>query len=162
MWTGLVWLRIGTGGELLWIRYWTFGFHKMLGNYRASWQLRASPAVLSSIEFVRDTECCGTSSGTLRMDICPHWRRSAYLVWLIRFGLLLYVEAIHCAETSVNSWRFMWLFIPEDRRRFRSSFNIRLSAVAGPESRSDHSVEEFNFSDLKWSNSGSAVVRLVV
>jgi hypothetical protein len=34
MWTGLVWLRIGTGGELLWIRYWTFGFHEMLGNYR--------------------------------------------------------------------------------------------------------------------------------
>jgi hypothetical protein len=25
MCTGLVWLRIGTGGELLWIRYWTFG-----------------------------------------------------------------------------------------------------------------------------------------
>jgi hypothetical protein len=21
MWTGLVWLRIGTGGEILWIRY---------------------------------------------------------------------------------------------------------------------------------------------
>jgi hypothetical protein len=36
MWTGLVWLRIGTGGELWWIRYWTFGFHKMLGNYRVS------------------------------------------------------------------------------------------------------------------------------
>jgi hypothetical protein len=33
MWTGLVWLRIGTGGELLWTRYWTFGFHEMLGNY---------------------------------------------------------------------------------------------------------------------------------
>jgi hypothetical protein len=32
MWTGLVWLRIGTGGELLWIRYWTFGFHEMLGK----------------------------------------------------------------------------------------------------------------------------------
>jgi hypothetical protein len=30
MWTGLVWLRIGTGGELLWIRYWNFGFNKML------------------------------------------------------------------------------------------------------------------------------------
>jgi hypothetical protein len=36
MWTGLVWLRIGTGGELLGIRYSTFGFHKMLGNYRVS------------------------------------------------------------------------------------------------------------------------------
>jgi hypothetical protein len=33
-WTGLVWLRIGTGWELLWLRYWTFGFLKMLGNYR--------------------------------------------------------------------------------------------------------------------------------
>jgi hypothetical protein len=47
MWTGLVWLRIGTGGELLWIRYWTFGFHEMLGNYRV-----ASQTVLSSIELV--------------------------------------------------------------------------------------------------------------
>jgi hypothetical protein len=28
-WTGSMWLRIGTGGELLWIRLWTFGFHKM-------------------------------------------------------------------------------------------------------------------------------------
>jgi hypothetical protein len=33
MWTGLVWLRIGIGGELLWSRYWTFRFHEMLGNY---------------------------------------------------------------------------------------------------------------------------------
>jgi hypothetical protein len=36
MWTGLVWLRIGTGGELLWIRCWTFGFLEMLGNYRVA------------------------------------------------------------------------------------------------------------------------------
>jgi hypothetical protein len=36
MWTELVWLRIGTGGELLWIRYWTLGFHKILGNYRVA------------------------------------------------------------------------------------------------------------------------------
>jgi hypothetical protein len=34
MWNGLVWLRIGTGGELLWILYCTFGFQEMLGNYR--------------------------------------------------------------------------------------------------------------------------------
>jgi hypothetical protein len=36
MWTGLVWLRIGIGGELLCIRYWTFGFYKMLRNYRVA------------------------------------------------------------------------------------------------------------------------------
>jgi hypothetical protein len=34
--TGLVWLRLGTGGELLSNRYWSFGFHNMLGNYRVA------------------------------------------------------------------------------------------------------------------------------
>jgi hypothetical protein len=28
-WTELTWLRTGTGGGLLWMRWWTFGFHKM-------------------------------------------------------------------------------------------------------------------------------------
>jgi hypothetical protein len=42
MWTRLVWLRVGTGGELLWIRYWTLGFHKMLCNYQVASQLVAS------------------------------------------------------------------------------------------------------------------------
>ena len=32
MWTGSSWLRIGTGGRHLWMRYWTFGFHTMRGN----------------------------------------------------------------------------------------------------------------------------------
>ena len=31
VWTGSNWLRIGTGGENLWMRYWTYGFHKMRG-----------------------------------------------------------------------------------------------------------------------------------
>jgi hypothetical protein len=44
MWNGLVWPRIGTGVELLWIRYWALGYHEMLGNYRV-----ASRLVLSSI-----------------------------------------------------------------------------------------------------------------
>jgi hypothetical protein len=29
--TGSIWLRIGTGGGLLWMRWWTFRFHKMRG-----------------------------------------------------------------------------------------------------------------------------------
>jgi hypothetical protein len=47
MWTGFAWLRIGTGGELLWIRYWTFGLHEMLEKYRVG-----SRVVLSSIQLV--------------------------------------------------------------------------------------------------------------
>jgi hypothetical protein len=30
-WTGLMWLRIGTGGGPLWMRRWTFGFNKIRG-----------------------------------------------------------------------------------------------------------------------------------
>jgi hypothetical protein len=30
-WTGLIWLGIGTGGWLLWMRLWTFGFYKIRG-----------------------------------------------------------------------------------------------------------------------------------
>jgi hypothetical protein len=42
LWTGLVWLRIGTGGEL----------NKILGNYRVAAQLVASQVVLSSTELI--------------------------------------------------------------------------------------------------------------
>jgi hypothetical protein len=31
MWIGFTGLRIGTGGKLLWTRWWAFGFHKMRG-----------------------------------------------------------------------------------------------------------------------------------
>jgi hypothetical protein len=31
LWTLFIWLRIGTGGGILWTRKWTFGFHKRRG-----------------------------------------------------------------------------------------------------------------------------------
>jgi hypothetical protein len=38
VWIGLIWLRIGTSGGLLWTQYWTFGFHKMPGSSRVDAQ----------------------------------------------------------------------------------------------------------------------------
>jgi hypothetical protein len=40
--TGLICLRIGTGGRLLWTRWWTFIFHKMWGVRWPSEDLLAS------------------------------------------------------------------------------------------------------------------------
>jgi hypothetical protein len=48
----IVWLRTGTGGELLSIQYWNLGLHKMLGNYRVSKQVGISRVVLNSMELV--------------------------------------------------------------------------------------------------------------
>jgi hypothetical protein len=37
-WTGSSWHRIGTGGWHLWMRWWTFGFHKIAENFLTSWE----------------------------------------------------------------------------------------------------------------------------
>jgi hypothetical protein len=42
VWTGSIWLRIRINGGLLWTRYWTFGFHKMLGSSWVAAQVAAS------------------------------------------------------------------------------------------------------------------------
>jgi hypothetical protein len=53
IWIGLIWLRIGTNGGLLWTRRWTFGSHKMLGSSRVAAQFAASQERLSYMsEFV--------------------------------------------------------------------------------------------------------------
>jgi hypothetical protein len=48
----LIWLRIGTGGRLLWVRWWTFGFHKMRGISWLADDLLASQEGLCSMELV--------------------------------------------------------------------------------------------------------------
>jgi hypothetical protein len=35
--TRLIWLRVGTGGRLLWITWWALGFHELWGVYLTSW-----------------------------------------------------------------------------------------------------------------------------
>jgi hypothetical protein len=52
VWTGLIWLRIVTSGGLLWTRYWTFGFHKILGSSWVAAQLAASQERLGSMKLV--------------------------------------------------------------------------------------------------------------
>jgi hypothetical protein len=47
--TGSIWLRIGTSGGLLWTRWWTSGFLKMLGISWVATQLAASQEGLSSV-----------------------------------------------------------------------------------------------------------------
>jgi hypothetical protein len=49
VWIGSIWLRIGTGGGLMWTRWWTSGLHKMLGSSRVAAQLAASREGLSSM-----------------------------------------------------------------------------------------------------------------
>ena len=48
MWTGLGWHRLGTGGGRLWVRWRTFGFHKMRGiSWLAANQLPSKEGLFS-------------------------------------------------------------------------------------------------------------------
>jgi hypothetical protein len=41
VWSGFSWLRIGTGGGLLWMRWWTFGIwrHRVSCSRTPMWRL---------------------------------------------------------------------------------------------------------------------------
>ena len=53
-WTGLMWLRKRAGGGLLWMWYWTFGFHKMQGIFWLSENRLACEEGLCSMESVTE------------------------------------------------------------------------------------------------------------
>jgi hypothetical protein len=50
---GLIWLRIGRSGGLLWMRQWTFMFNKMLGSSVVAAQPETFRVVLSSLSVIR-------------------------------------------------------------------------------------------------------------
>jgi hypothetical protein len=56
-WDGVDWLRIGTGGGLLRIRWWSFRFHKMLGISWVAAQLADSQEGLSYVSKYLTTKC---------------------------------------------------------------------------------------------------------
>jgi hypothetical protein len=52
LWTGFIWLKIGTSDGILLTREWIFEFHKMLGISFIAETLQASQEELISMEFV--------------------------------------------------------------------------------------------------------------
>jgi hypothetical protein len=63
-------LRIRTGGGLLWVRQWTFGFHKMRGISWVAEELSASQGGLCSMKLVT-TEVAMA---------CPNWTKFYFIV----------------------------------------------------------------------------------
>ena len=52
IWTGLGWLKIGTGGVRLWVRWWTFGFREMRGISWLAASQSAAQEGLCTVEWV--------------------------------------------------------------------------------------------------------------
>jgi hypothetical protein len=102
VWIGLVWLRIGTSGGLLWTRKCTFGFHKMLGSSWVAAQLAAPQEGFSSV-----------SDWVSRL--CWIWFPPALtLVSCSTYYSTLKMEAMCSSETSVDFQRTTRCSIPDD------------------------------------------------
>jgi hypothetical protein len=58
VWTGSSWIRIGTSGGHLWLRKWTFGFHKTGGISWLAENMLASQKGLCCMEIVSKYALC--------------------------------------------------------------------------------------------------------
>jgi hypothetical protein len=93
----LIWLRIGTSGGLLWTRYWTFVFHKMLGSSWVAVQFASPEEGRSSLSLVNVLE-----------DGQPRLRHAVFNIinWLtyryIRFSNRLCITESACLMTVLR------------------------------------------------------------
>jgi hypothetical protein len=79
VWTGLIWLRIGTFGRLLWTWKWTFEFHIILGNsWVAAW-LAASQEGLRSVELASWLIGLFVEAPTFSRQSAHRWRWACHL-----------------------------------------------------------------------------------
>jgi len=89
---GIIWLRVGASGGLLWARSWTFGFRKLRGISWLAVELAASEERLGSIEIKQWLSVCrlATDSSTFNwccnIDICQKWAS-------VRLAMLLTVSS---------------------------------------------------------------------
>jgi hypothetical protein len=119
-WIG--WPRIGTDGELLWIRYWTFGFHKMLGNIEcltSSAQLhRVGVRVIC---MSRLSKQCGI------LDFSQHCRPPLSATVIALLFLLLYSVCEMCTITTGCSLLWKWASGGLGSQPWRTSYRKRRS-----------------------------------
>jgi hypothetical protein len=96
-WTGLIWLKIGTGGGHLWMRLWTFGFHKMWGISWVAEELVASQEGLCSLELISRGPFASESN-------VASWRPMLYKLLLLMGlqQLLAHTYSKHIPENSIN------------------------------------------------------------
>jgi hypothetical protein len=93
---GSIWLRIGTDGGLMWMRWWIFGFHKMLGSSRVAAQLAASREGLGSMSEWMLLLCRSQRPRSLRYEL---------------FSLALTMGS--CARIPLKTWvALLYVFIP--------------------------------------------------
>jgi hypothetical protein len=93
-WAGLSWLRIGTGGELLWTRQWTFVSHKMRVISWPAERLLASPEGLCSVEVLAWSSAPAWSPCSVGVRACMQLTR----VWRALFP-------VSCDK----SWKGIWV-----------------------------------------------------
>jgi hypothetical protein len=96
VWTGLIWLRIGTGGGLLWTREWVPGLHKMLGTSSGVERLDASEEGLRSTWLLQLTSW---SWALLEKQPVEQLLKNSPTFYGTRRFITVFTRALHCSLT---------------------------------------------------------------
>jgi hypothetical protein len=107
--TGFGWLRIGSGGGLLWTRWWTFGFRKKTGYFLMSWV---------TISFSNNILHHGVSewvSEWVSKCLCTAFSRTFPSTWTVWGNVLTFAVSInanvwvgfHNAANRVSYWHLL-------------------------------------------------------
>jgi hypothetical protein len=110
VWTGLLWIRIGTSGGLLWTPWWNLGLHKILGN---SW-VAASQEGLSSVDLVIIFFMALPTNSGLRplIQFCNHFSQTVTLLGQVispSQGRYLNAEHKHRINTYTHQTSMPWV-----------------------------------------------------
>jgi hypothetical protein len=144
-----MWLRIGASEGFLWSRWWTFGFHKILGcSWVAAW-LVVSQKGLSSMMLVTNITYiqfrCMTKSVEV-IFILNYWclLRDMYVYFLlsIRTHSQVHTHTLLCGEVymvlrprGLRWWEPMLLLVPPKRSRTKAGSLTNWLQLTSPPGR---------------------------
>jgi hypothetical protein len=98
-WTGSIWLRVGTGGGLLWIRWWTFEFHKMLGIFLSSLGHVSCSGMTRHHELV--SYICATCPAHLVLNLIHDWTDPDKGSW---WAVVIVIPSVQNVSNVLTSW----------------------------------------------------------
>ena len=127
-WTGLIWLRMRTGGGLSWIWWWAFGFYKIRGISWVAQDMLASQEGLCCMELVFFLHLCSVLSSPINNYViyvtsllnyslfCKILSTRSMSYWknkmLTPSSLHRYAVLTQQPTTSVHKIDFLWSFNP--------------------------------------------------
>jgi len=129
-WIKAIWLRIGSGGGRLWMRQWTFGFHKMRWIPWLAENQLASQEGLCSMEWVsNETYKCSRLQYVLSYTVCVCIL--GFVTKVLNNSVLCYIfKIIIQFELSISFFKVLSVWYKKTSQNTKSKWHIFISKTS--------------------------------